>query len=261
MVPARPAPTVAVIVRQTPPSETTLTDYLQGWGTVFAAMAALYIAWWSWRRENRLRKEDSKEAEKLRKEDQHFADHRLREERDAADRRLQQQLDEQRDRDRCRFLVDQLQKAALYWSQGQIARLPGVLVAIPDQYATILRLLVLGEDYQDLAGFPPLSETTYNVLQRLLEPRGVTYHGQVTYLIQQRRELEEENERQGRSKGWSRLDREAQARYKTGFDHKLIRHAWLYEEIGENIAELLGQMKSEGDASPEETPPPVDAEG
>ncbi|MET8334383.1 hypothetical protein [Streptosporangium canum] len=230
---AQPNPTVTVtktvISTPTPkPDDVPLTDHLQGWGTLLAAIVAAAGLWVAIRTAKRDREE---------------ADQQLKDERNVADDRLQRQLNDQRERDRRQFVAEQLQKAALYWSRREIAQLPGVLVAIPDQYATILRYLVRGEDYNDIAGFPPMSPVTHEALKQQLTGRGLDYHGAEQYLIDKSLEMERGFEREGKSKDWGRMAPWAAELYRIGYDYEKVRPAWLYEEIGQNIAELLDQTE------------------
>lgn len=241
-----PIPTVTVtgtvkVIQE--PDPTPLADHLQGWGAVLAVIAALGIALRGWRRESAQRKQDQNDAGTQRNQDRADADRRLRDEREAGDRRLQLQLDEQRASDRRQFIAEQLQKAANLWSQGQVAQLPGVLVAIPDQYATILRYLVRGEDYNDIAGFPPLSYTTLAALEQQLVPRGLVNHGVETLLLAKMAERERNLEKEGKSKHWGRMHPRAAELYRGGYDYRKIKHAWLFEEIGDNIAEVFRETE------------------
>lgn len=228
---AQSAPTVTVTktVIGTPaprPDDVPLTDHLQGWGTLLAAIVAAAGLWVAIRTAKRDRKD---------------ADQQLKDERKVADDRLQRQLNEQRERDRRQFVAEQLQKAALHWSRGEIAQLPGVLAVIPDQYATIIRYLVRGQDYNDVAGFPPMSAVTHEALKQQLTDRGLEYHGAEQYLIDKSLEMERGFEREGKSKDWGRMAPWAAELYRIGYDYEKVRPAWLYEEIGDNITELIGR--------------------
>jgi hypothetical protein len=191
-----------------------------------------------------LAKRDREEADKQWEQDRADADRRLREERAAADKRLQQQLDEQRERDRRRFIAEQLQKAASLWAEGERWQLVGVLPAIPDQYASILRYMLWGEDYQRRAGVLPLSQVTREALERQLTAHGLEHYGENYYLIK-KRELEERNQAEGKSKDWSSHHPRARELYKLGWDYTKVKPDWLYQEIGENIAEVLGREQQD----------------
>lgn len=234
----QPTATVTVTSTVTPkPDDVPLTDHLQGWGTAAAVLVALGLAIV----ETRRRRRDQADAESQRAGDRADADRRLLAERAAADRRLQQQIDEQRDRDRRQFIAEQLQNAANLWAKKEIFELPGVLAAIPDEYATIVRFLVRGEDYNDAAGFPPMSDITLAALEKqLTRPgRGLVNHGKEQYLVDRVRQMEENLARQGKSKDWSKLHPAAVELFRVGYDYKKVKQAWSYEEIGENIAEVL----------------------
>lgn len=210
------------------PAGDSVWDIFQGLGALLAvaiALAALIITI-----KNATRDRDA-------------ADTQLKEERTFSEARLQRQLDDQRDRDRRQFITEQMQKAANLWAQREIHQLPGLLVAIPDQYATILRYLVLGEDFHDIAGFPPMSAVTEKVLeQQLTRPgRDLVNHGREQYLIDKILGMREGLADQGKSRDGAKMHPASAAMYRVGYDFQKIKHAWLYEEIGENIAEVLGQ--------------------
>ncbi|WP_345562714.1 hypothetical protein [Nonomuraea rosea] len=230
------------------PDEVPLTDHLQGWGTAAAVLVALGLAIV----ETRRRRRDHADGEAQRAGDRADANQRLLAERAAADRRLQQQLNEQRDRDRRQFTAEQLQKVANMWAHGEIHLLPGVLVAIPDQYATILRYLVTGEDYHNLSGFPPMSEASDQALYRQLTARGLEYHGREQYLVDKLQEQVERLAKEGKGSSWAKMHPRAVELYRGGWDYKKIKQAWLYEEIGENIADLLGKTREAAEAAEED---------
>lgn len=250
---ARPQPIATVTVTGTvkvvqDPNPATTEDQLQGWGTVAAVVVALVIALIGWKVEAARRTADKEAGDTERSRDRADATLRLHQERAAADRRLQQQLDEQRDRDRRQFVAEQLQKAANIWAHGEIHLLPGVLVAIPDQYATILRYLVTGEDYNNISGFPPMSQASDQALFRQLTARGLEYHGREQYLVDKMQEQIKKLAQEGKGSSWASMHPRSRELYRGGWDFKKIKHAWLYEEIGENIAEVLG-----GDPAPTDT--------
>lgn len=240
-----PQPTAVTVVQN--PDPVPLTDHLQGWGTVAAVLLALALA----AVETIRRRKDQAEAKAERAKDHEEAEKRLQEERAAGDKRLQQQLSEQRDRDRCRFVAEQLQKAANIWAHGEIHLLPGVLVAIPDQYATILRYLVTGEDYNNISGFPPMSETSDQALRRQLTARGLEYHGREDYLAKKLHEQRQKLAAEGKGSSWAKMHPRDVELSRAGWDHTKVKQAWLYEEIGENIADVLGALET-GKAEQEE---------
>ncbi|WP_327105878.1 hypothetical protein [Nonomuraea glycinis] len=247
----RPQPIATLTFTHTAPKpeDPPFTDHLQGWGTVGAVLAALVIALIGWRVEARRREADQKAGDRERAQDRADAYRRLHEERTVADKRLQQQITEQREDTRRRFVAEQLQKAAKLWAQGEIRQLPGVLSAIPDQYATILRYLVRGEDYKDLAGFQPLSTATHDALEKQLTSRGLVNHGP-NYLIMEMRKLKQKHESEGRSKDWTRFHPRKRELLRVGYDYTKVKHAWLYEEIGENIADVLGSAQKREEPAP-----------
>lgn len=247
----KPAPTVTMTVTHTAapkPDDVPLTDHLQGWGTVAAVLLALALA----AVETIRRRKDQAEAKAERTKDHEEAARRLQEERAAGDKRLQQQLDSQRDRDRRGFIAEQLQKAANLWANGEIHMLPGVLVAIPDQYAAILRYRVTGADYNNIVGFPPMSEISDQALFRQLTARGLQYHGREQYLVDKLQEQIKNLAKEGKGSSWTSMHPRARELYRGGWDYKKMKQAWLYEEIGENIAEVLGQSVGAAEAEEDE---------
>ncbi|MFI6477375.1 hypothetical protein ACIBH1_05545 [Nonomuraea sp. NPDC050663] len=132
-------PQVTMTVHQDPPDQPHSIEYIDGVGSMLAALAAaigLIIA--------------LIQASKARSE----ATQQLQDERDAADRRLQAQLDAQRERDRRDFVIDQLQRVGdlyaekIWASSGSRAdyenkamrQLEIHLPAIPGAYASLLKL-------------------------------------------------------------------------------------------------------------------------
>ncbi|GII52764.1 hypothetical protein Pth03_11530 [Planotetraspora thailandica] len=149
-----PTVTVTTTVTITPvpkPDDVPLTDQLQGWGTVAAVLVALIIALVGWKREKSQREQGVRDADHQRAEDRADADRRLHEERTAADRRLNQQLNEQHDRDRRVFLVEQLLRVGELYSgaaflKGQdrtqvVRQLIIHLHVLPDPYASLLKVI------------------------------------------------------------------------------------------------------------------------
>ncbi|WP_101784247.1 hypothetical protein [Nonomuraea indica] len=152
MTPEQPAPTVTVTVpvpiatpqitmtvQQPPPDTPHPIEVIDGLGSMGAALVAtlgLIIALIT-------AKGDRKEASQ-----------RLQDERAAADRRLQAQLQEQRDRDRREFLIEQLMKVGDIYAQklwatstsqpdliAKSKRLLEIhLPSIPGRYASLLKL-------------------------------------------------------------------------------------------------------------------------
>ncbi|WP_327047333.1 hypothetical protein OG320_05405 [Microbispora sp. NBC_01189] len=154
-----------------PPDTPTFTDQLQGWGSLVAAVAAvigLGVTIW-------IAVRDQKAGEEQRKEDRADADRRLAEERQAAAENLQRQLDEQRDRDRRYFLIQQLQQSGDLYAEYKgtqrefrpglgpddpgrrhaeriaVQRLRACLATIPSPYASLLRVEVFGSSTAEKA--------------------------------------------------------------------------------------------------------------
>ncbi|MEV0618554.1 hypothetical protein AB0I81_34865 [Nonomuraea sp. NPDC050404] len=223
-----------------PPDDVPLADHLQGVGTVAAVVLALILALV----ETRRRKSDLGAAKKDREEDHEHAERRLQEEREAGDRRLQLLLEEGRERDRNQLIIEQLQKASLYWAQGQVNQLATVLPVIPDQYATILRYFIRGADPKNQYGFASLSETTLQVLEQRLGAHGLENHGP-NYLASIIEMREEEDRQSGRA-NFRRLEQTAVEMLRVGYEYSKIQQEWLYEEIGVNITELMKPVNSLG---------------
>ncbi|RCG25923.1 hypothetical protein DQ384_30930 [Sphaerisporangium album] len=116
-----------------------LTDQLQGWGTVGAVVVALLIALIGWSVDARRREKDRSEGEAQREKDREYAEsqraqdraeaerqraadraeaaQRLNDERQAAEERLQRQLEEGRIQVRQGFAVVQLQRAGELYAE------------------------------------------------------------------------------------------------------------------------------------------------
>ncbi|MEV4288463.1 hypothetical protein AB0K40_23365 [Nonomuraea bangladeshensis] len=202
-----------------------LTDHLQGWGTVAAALIALAIALVGWKVEKRRREADRKAGGDEREQDRKDADRRLHDERAAADRRLQQQRDEQWEQDRRAFLIAQLQAlgdlyaSMISWNSawqnassalnlqfaardperlGRLHQLRTRLAAIPSPYASLMKVATFGTS-SVLVNEASLSEARQRVPVK-----------------------EDDLPTAGDGVGW-------------------IRTEEIYRELADNIGELLGQ--------------------
>ncbi|SES69137.1 hypothetical protein SAMN05421811_10164 [Nonomuraea wenchangensis] len=116
--------------------------------------------------------------------------------------------------------------------------LAGVLPAIPDEDATILRYFIRGADPRNDYGFAPLSEGTLRVLEQRLGAHGLVNHGP-SYLASIIKSMEDEDLQSGRTQ-FRRLTQRAVEMLRVGYEYERIQQEWLYQEIGDNIAELMG---------------------
>ncbi|GAA1281114.1 hypothetical protein Psi02_66490 [Planotetraspora silvatica] len=124
-----------------------VSEQLQGWGSLVAAFVAVAALIVTIRTANR----DRTEGERQRQEDRADADRRLTDERNAAGALLARQLDQQRERDRRDFLIEQLQRAGDAWSEYSalahmpqqrvaVQRIQAILPVLPVRFASLLKV-------------------------------------------------------------------------------------------------------------------------
>lgn len=193
-----------------PTSGGTLTDRLQGWGTVAAVVVAMYSMW----RTNQDAADDRKRADDQHLQDQLDADRRLTDERAAADQRLRQEraaatkrmweeIRQQRKREERSFHIHQLQRAADAYAaycgvkdyepgapSAKVAaqsHLYGALAVLPAGTATLLKAKaskILGEKFGDAATDLSVGEDQ-RIAQDLLRSRGLDVQGITDFMIYQ----------------------------------------------------------------------------
>ncbi|OPG12528.1 hypothetical protein [Microbispora sp. GKU 823] len=164
--------TVTATPPPAPPDSSTLTDQLQGRGTLAAAIVAAWDLFITIKTARRDREDGANQREQDRKD----ADRRLAEEREAASANLERQLEEQRERDRREFLIEQLQRVGDAYGdieahpntpQASAARerLRATLPVLPPRYASLLKMKYLPPQRQ--------SEEAYTEARRRAEVPGV----------------------------------------------------------------------------------------
>ncbi|MGA4988617.1 hypothetical protein [Nonomuraea bangladeshensis] len=100
-------------------------------------------------------------------------------------------------------------------------------------------LLHRGADPDNKYGFAPLSEEALRALERRLGGHGLVNHGP-NYLASIIKSMEDEDSKSGRTQ-FRRLTRSAVEMLRVGYEFERIQQEWLYQEIGGNIAKLMGE--------------------